>query len=388
MGIYLLFIIVMISLLNISMINAPKQINELGVNYNKVNKFWIFVCAVIMILFYAFRGTSGTDSGNYITLYNYSSIVKYNITTRDFLFWFVNWIDYHIFNGNVVLHNIVLGCITYIPVLYVYSKYTEKFNLSILLYIIILYCTAFNIQRQYCAISICLLSYVFFVKKQYRKFILCIAVAYGFHSTSIIFLLVILFADLKTTSKPFLIGVIVMIFLSLNLKYIWNLFIQFLYMIHMDIFAYYYADVINSDKQSHIINALMYLPPILLGFIYYKKISGKKFIHSDIGEIDVLRKFAGNVQQDFNVILNINIMGFIFNLAGMSMLYLNRLGSYSLPFLPVLIVRIGNVLHKNEKIVYYFLVILLYGLLFLRGLKTSGGLLPYDFENGIKMFLG
>ena len=76
------------------------------------------------------------------------------------------------------------------PVFYVLKRTVENYNFGVFIYYAMyLYLHSFNMVRQCIAMSLCLLSYYNFIKKNTIKTIIWFLIAYSFHKSALIFLI-------------------------------------------------------------------------------------------------------------------------------------------------------------------------------------------------------
>lgn len=350
---------------------APVEENIIGKEYKKPRPFLFFLSIASLVLFFAFKGKSGVDSAAYISWFNrmrYASFLGV-LKMEQPIFNLICWLDYRVFSGNVVLHNIVIGILIYLPIIYVYSRHTHNYAMAILLYILTTaYYTAFNAQRQFLAVGVCMMGYESLLKKKYLRYILFVLIASWIHSTAVFMLPITFLANRKTTSWFFIISVVVMIIGSIFLLNYWFEICQFLVFIGQERIVSYYMYGLQYFKSVNVFRILAALASVALGLVLYKRLSKNN--------------------SDFDLILNLNIIGFAFVFAGINGVIFIRLSQYTMQFTPMLLMKISTAFDKRGKIVYYSFVVVLYFIYVIVSLKREHGLLPYDFANGIRLFFG
>lgn len=168
----------------------------------------------------------GTDVNVYVTrlidVINHSpNIITYlKNSNSDFLFALLVYIGYLSKNISVVLFTIELAVA--LPI-YIYSYYERKnksFTINILIFLLTMYCISFNLMRQSIAISICILSYLFFNRKNYKKSMLCLIIAIFFHKTSLVFIVALFInffikSNMKHKSIFVFLTILLMMFISI-----------------------------------------------------------------------------------------------------------------------------------------------------------------------------
>ena len=111
----------------------------------------------------------------------------------------------NIFTCSEQSYIIILTFLILVPIFIIIWKYSQAPILSLFIY----YCMGnlfmMSIYRQWCAIPILLYSIKYILKKDFLKFLVCVCIAFCFHKTSIVFLMVYFLSDIKST-KYTLIG--------------------------------------------------------------------------------------------------------------------------------------------------------------------------------------
>ncbi len=168
-----------------------------------LGKFFLFIAILFPVLLFGLRDVSiGTDTALYVyptfelatqsdSWKSFSNIVS-DSTNIEFLYVVWNFVvsrithDYSIFL-------IFTGFLLYIP--FVYSLYRHKEKLVLWFALFILYFVFFreslNALRQYMAMSFCMLAFSYLIDNSYKKSLLFSIIAYGFHHSALIFLLII-----------------------------------------------------------------------------------------------------------------------------------------------------------------------------------------------------
>ena len=168
--------------------------------------------SLIMLLFLASLRSFdiGTDTKGYSDIFNY---IKSDIDVSSYIesgWVYLNKIVAFIglnYTGVLFLSEIL--CI--VPVFYVLKKSVKNYNLGIFIYYgMYLYLHSFNIIRQCVSMSLCLLSYYYFIHRKIKSSILTFLVAFCFHKSALIFSCVYFLRFLNITTG----FVIILLFIS------------------------------------------------------------------------------------------------------------------------------------------------------------------------------
>ena len=355
-----------ILLLNSLAFNKPQLAkNSFGYTYCKPNVF-LFCMSICVILFlFAFRGWTGTDTGTYISSYRNMyrvSLLSIYKNSHDWLFYAVQWINYKLFSGSLICNNIVIGLITYLPVLIMYIKYSGNYKLAFIFYVLTSnFFFQFNGQRQAVAMAIVFAAYPLLIHKKYIPFFLLTLLAYNFHSTAIIMIPISFLLTKKTSSKLFIITSFVLLFSAIFIWQLWDDLFELLGVMGQDRLVNEYSGITAEDAPgANILRLLVYSAPCIVGIIYYKPLCKKL--------------------QNYDFLLNNAILGSIFMLAATKTWYFARLTTYFAYTTPILLIQISSVFNKRSKKIYYLSLILLFTLYMYFYLNMDSNLLPYNFN--------
>lgn len=164
----------------------------------KKNKY-IFSYFVLIFLS-AFRFETGPDWESYYNYYNdykvYQDIFKFE-TGYYFLIKAFNTIGV-----SYVGYQIITSIIYPLPLMYFFKKYSKNTFFSLLIYFNSLYLIYnMGVNRQFTALMITIFAYNYLIEKEYKKYIFFIFVAYLFHSSAIIGIILIFLRELKISHK-------------------------------------------------------------------------------------------------------------------------------------------------------------------------------------------
>lgn len=331
----------------------------------KISWLQLIVLLAVWVFIYAFRYNTGTDFSGYYYMFKRMGIVsqtfaEYMSTKRDFLFYALQYFVYHYFNGSWIVFSVIIGVLTYLPILLVLKKESNSFGFSILLYIFTLnYFSGFNGIRQGVAISIIFWAYsTFFKENKYIPYFIAMIIAFGFHSTVIFVIPFHFLAKKKINSKIFKIVVAMLLFTYAFLWGLWGYLIKFLETIGQDKLAEDYASAMANGSSS--LRMIVYILPAIIAIIFYKTLKEK---HEDIDSEIMLVLLAG-----------------IFMLFSMKYWLFARIAIYFHIFSILLIPKLECIFTKNSKRLGMMLIGGLYFVYMCAMLlHGDGGCLPYTF---------
>lgn len=370
MIIYILNIIIVLFSLLDGVTKGTRKKNELGEIYIQPKKYYLFLCCFIMIFVYAVRGSTGMDTPGYNTKYNrilnrdFIKMLKYE---RDWLFSAIMYIDAMIFGKKgIIFHNAVIGALAYLPIIYVYTKYSRNVLAAVFLYIITTtYYFAFNGQRQGVAIGITVLGYPFLLQKKLKPWVIICIIASFFHKTAYLMIPIGFLLVKPTTSKPFMIISIMSLISAILLWSVWNQLFELLGMMGQDKIVHDYGGMTaESVKGANPLRVIIAAVPIILGVIYYKI-------------MDCAR---------FQLIMNYCIWQMIFIVASTRNLFFYRCSSYFAPIQVLIFIEIGKIFNEKSRKIYWTILIALYLGYMWVSLHSEGGMLPYNLFGKYRLY--
>lgn len=349
----------------------------LGVQATRSYFHPMFMIILLVLIFpYVVRYNVGTDFSAYYAFYDWHQELTLQkiMSKRDFGYFLLERIDSNLSNNNWYFHCTVVGILTYFPVLYYYSRYSNNFSYSMLIYILFMeYFSSYNAVRQTLAVSFVVVALMMFLDKKYAKMIIALFVAYSFHSTVLLIapLLALCFADYRKKWVNFL---KVTIFLSaLVLPRIWSTVLDFLGGIGQEKLADDYADIdLTGAKGTHILRVAVYAVPVLLVFMLGKRI------------FEYVEKTYSNptITKHTNFLFNASQITFIFIVAGQSNWIFARFSDYFSIFFPVLMSYIYPVVKKQYRSLFCIVSVLLFFIYMCLLLPVTSNLLPFKTEFG------
>ncbi len=320
---------------------------------------------LIILLLYSLRGWTGTDTGLYNSSYRNMWRISlkdiYN-DSHDWLFYVLQWVNYHIFSGSLICNNVVIGAIVYIPILITYVKYSGNYRIALLFYIITSsFFFAFNGQRQAIAMSIIFAGYPLLINKKYITYSILVLFAYNFHSTALLMIPIMFLLTSKTNSKVFIITTLIMTVSSIYLWQIWDSLFELLGMLGQERLVDEYSGITAEDAPgANILRLLVTVAPAIMGIIFYGLLESKN--------------------NNFHILLNNAILGSVFMLAATRTWYFARLTTYFAYTTPILLIELSKVFNKRSKKIYYICISALFVIYLYFYLHMDSNLLPYNFN--------
>ena len=335
----------------------------LETNYKNYNKIFILIAMVSLIVVSGFRYKSGTDFGTYTGIFN-SISVNENIglkgeTDIGFII-FCKWLANISKDPQIMFLGAAI--VTNVLIVYVLSKYSKRFELSMWLYITTyVYYSTFNGVRQWMAAAIIFTATKYLLKERnFIKYFSIVAFASLFHASSLVMIPIYFIIDSKTFSKRNLI---------LSITFILAVFVygRFIYILEGFLAGTQYAHYIEIFKNDvnngiHPLRLVVYFIPIGISFMYYKVINPLKDIYIDR-------------------IINLCIIGFLIMVIALRQVFFARLIFYFDLYYLLLIPQIIDLGDKKFKRVFYYTIVICYftfSYLLLRAGDAS--ILPYTFK--------
>lgn len=281
---------------------AGSQSRYVRVNLNGQEEYsWNSIYSVLILIVwcsvFAFRAiTVGTDAPGYYR--TFTSIVDNNLSysqftayQRDWLFNYLEFFSAKLSHGNWFFFQFVVALLIYAPVIHVARKYSSDVTSSLLLYIFILrFFSGYNGMRQAIAASVVIYAYYdFLLEKKYKKFILLMICAFGFHSSVLLAVPFILISTLDLRNRIVRWSSLSLIVLYVFVWQIWPFIIRFFEMIGQAKMAADYAEV-AVDNGSGLLRFIVAMLPFLLGYLC------RNVLYDEYDRVDnelILSLFAG-----------------------------------------------------------------------------------------------
>lgn len=367
MGIYIANIIITIMIIMIT--EKRDMVYQVTTKENvKVPIYVILTILFIWTYIYAGRGLNvGSDTSGYYGFYQL--LTKSDITLKayinqggDWLFETVRYCVNRASKGNWYVFIFIMGIFTYLPVLITLrSENPRNFLMSILLYIFMFhYYYGFNAIRQTIAISISFMAYMLYFKKnRYIRYLICMIIAYGFHSTAIFMILIHFLSKLSIKSKILWIINIFMLVGAGAFGNVWNMAINALTIVGNNTLADRYID--NTFTGSGYIRVLICLVPLILGFWKYHLIQKEE-------------------KEKIDPFLIFGILNVIFMMYSTHNWLFARLAMYLDIYMIIYIPKLEKIFTDNCKMLGKTLILLLYFVyMLLLLIHGEANVYPYNF---------
>ncbi len=304
----------------------------------------------------------GTDTQGYI--YRFYSINQSSSSIFSFreepLFILLNKIAYFIYSHHFTIL-FLSNFITVSLIFATYTKFSGMLSMSVLLYFASYqYYESFNGMRQYIAIAIVFFSIRYVFSRKPLKFILTITIAFGFHNTAILMLILypVYWLAKEGSVKKLVILIIGAIISMFFIKYILEV---------IELILPQYGNYIENitDDSGGVRNAVISLFLLLLSFLIMTINSNKLDKKTWFYVLITVFYFATSIY-----LFRINS-----NLA-------QRIGWYFAVFIPLLIPSLLDyVEEKNHRLILqYFIIITFVNLHYYMLFKNMHKVLPYTID--------
>lgn len=337
-----------------------KRENQIGDDLVKVNGYLFFSMLPIFILL-AFRGGDmGADAGTYVN--HFLRMVDTPLATefettrmeKGYLI-FVKLISYITHSG--LWYQVI--CVS-IMMLGIYNFAKEYGNASFLF--VYYYCTLglfffmFTGTRQCLAMTICLFSYKFAKRKKYIRFFLCILLAFFFHKSSVLFVIVPFIMNMKISVLNTAIYAVLAVITGRYLDSIQEWF--------NDALDYSY-DLERTDSGYIFLIVMLVMTVFSLYVLYNDGL---------LKEININEELC-----DLKYLININYVTLFFWIMRLQTRVAERPSYYFMFFSCMLFAKTISISRDKNKHVYIFLICLFTMLLFVYRLMTNfSALIPYQ----------
>ena len=241
----------------------------------KKKRLLLLSILLIWVFLFTFRGITGTDAGVYRD--GYLNIQRSNLslsycleTQRDKLYQILIYFCSKASNGSWVFCCFITSLFIYIPIIVLIDKKSDDFNLSCVLYILSLNAFfGYNGIRQCLSVGFCSLAYYFGLRnKKIIRYILLMALGYGFHAAALLVIPFHLISMKKLKSLTTLFLFIVAFGASTVLVNIWG---DIIGLFSGDDLVSKYTEIFVDSNVSSFIRVLIPLAPVVVGLFSYKE---------------------------------------------------------------------------------------------------------------------
>ena len=303
------------------------------------NIVFLRTCFILLTFLVIFRSFSiGNDTEKYIEVFKSAAEKKWYllfVTKLEKGYVFINiLLSYLTNNARVFL--IILGIIFNYSIYEFIKKNSSNYYLSIITYLFFLYYyTSMTAFRQFFAISILLYALNFLKEKQLLKYILAVFIAFLFHKTAIIALLIYPLYYMKYNNKRSLILIITSVLIVLTIEPLLK------YITDLGIIKYEYKVRETGLSIANILYSLVYFALYIYAVICKNNNNTEKY--------------------DFTIY--ILLLSFCINLIGIRMNIIHRLSDYFSIYTIILLPNLIEEMKKKEikRIVIGIYIIFLVG---------------------------
>ncbi len=308
--------------------------------YCKINKRWaLFFSFFIFTLIAALRSFKvGVDTEQFYNTYQYIGNLSWNFEgiRYELLYCVFVKILYN-FSKNPQLLLIVSSIFINFSFYLFIKKNSKYYFLSTLLYVFMnIFFTNMNALREALAISITLLSFEFLKKKKIFSYLLFSIIAFLFHKTGVLSLLILIIFYLSKFKKTSLVliasGFICFIMYS-------SLFSVLSKVIYSDYLGYLNSDFSRGGNVGAILEFILYLLVFFVSSYYVNGTITKNipYSHTDNNQLNM---FYFNISLTIIIFLGLTIRMNIFN----------RISMYVLPFFLIVLPNTFVLIFKKNQI--------------------------------------
>ncbi|MFD4703684.1 EpsG family protein [Gottfriedia sp. NPDC058432] len=320
------------------------------------NKYFIFPVLITLILISGLRFMNALYSDEWIYRSDYAKIG--NMDFKDIFslkiepgFALLNWALYKI---SIQPQFLIFICaaITNTLIVLTIAKFSEKFELSILLYICIgFYFTSFNIMRQYLAISIVFWAIRYLGKGKFIKYLISILVASTFHFSALIMIPTYLIYKGRAWTKWTILTMVSGVTFTVSFAILVNI-------LEAALANTKYSDYLKTLTEGYygvnILRILIFIIPLFPLFIWRVP----------------LKKIYSNSDH----LVNLYVIGVIFMLLSSNYVFIARIADYFTIFSVLLIPKLTALFKKSSfNQLIYFGIMVCYMTFFYYQISNSAG---------------
>lgn len=314
-------------------LNSSKKLS------NKINKrqnmIFLFCSFLILVFFSGFRGDFTSDYKNYTSLFH-----TYNLYSLPEVLTINSYQEkgYVVFSrliGEFTSDPMYLMLFSSILIVLLFFKEFKRESsivwLSTLLFINIgAYYTSFNIMRHIMAVAIIFAGSKFTYNREFFKFLVVVLIASSFHTVAFVFIPFYFILNIKYNKRNFIAITLGSVITTIFIRDILNIIFRF----GFQRYANYEYGMTGSNLTSAVVPIA-----ILLFVLFYKNSINLKKIKAKIW-------------------FNATFYYAIFSVLGLRIQMIQRFAEFFAPYILLLIpLVISNIKNKNQKIIYYYLIV-------------------------------
>lgn len=332
---------------------------ELETDPKKYNNIFICIMMIYLICISGFRVGVGTDYWTYKEMYEIwapTAAIEGSSDTGFLIFMKI----LHNFSMNSQLMFMVTSIIINVCIILTIKNYSQKFELSMLFYIItFIYYATFNGLRQSMSIAIAFAGTKYLLNRDWKKYFIIISFASLIHQSTLIMIPIYFIVNRKFKSK-FNLYMCIGFLLALIF---YNGFLDGLFStLEGTNYGEYKEFVSVKGEGANILRFLVQFIPLGLIFIY-----GKEIIDDN--------------DKDFNIILNLSLLGILFMMLALRHWIFARLTTiFNLYYLFVIpkVIDLGKD-KKMKRLLCYVMTICYIAFTWLLLIRGESNILPYRY---------
>lgn len=305
------------------------------------NKYFVFTVLIGLILFSGLRYLNTLYSDEWIYRNEYSDIGNMDLKAIFSLnlepgFALLNWLLYKI-SPQPQLLIFVCAVITNALIVSTIARFSEKFELSILLFICVgYYMTSFNIMRQYLAVSIIFWAIRYVNKGEFKKYFICVLIASTFHYSALILIPAYFIYKKRAWSKWTILTIISCIVFAVS----FGTFVNILAVMLVNTkYSTYLSSLTEGYYGVNILRIFIFIVPLVLLYIWRKPLK-IKYPNSDH-------------------LVNLYVIGTMLMVISYNYVFIARIADYFTLFGVLLIPKLTSIFKKfsfNQLIYFGILV--------------------------------
>ena len=338
-------------------VNVKEKILE--TDSKKYNNIFIFIALVSLIAVSGFRYKVGTDYSQYAEIYTvFAPNVVISEESEPGFMALCKFLTNYSMDPQIMF--LVTSIINNLLIVLIIRKYSTKFELSMFLYITtFIYYSTMNGLRQWMAAVIIFSGYKYLLNRDFKIYLVFILIASTMHLSALIMIPVYFIVNNKTLSKQNLIIVVAFIIAS----FFYERFSDILFSILSNTSYSHYEEVMKTGGDGvNPLRVAVYLTPLLVSLIYYKKINPTE-------------------DRKIDIMINLCILDTLIWILALNNIFFARLTFYFDLYFLFLIPRIVSMDTKEFHRLSYYAVIC--GYFLFSYMLLSGGdswIIPYTFK--------
>ncbi len=318
-------------------------------NKQRATKGWLFCVAITLICVSGLRYSVGTDFSAYYKILKTSSwlqtwtrIKEVNEPGFSLLAQILKW-----FTDDGAVFIFITSAFTIGVILFITYKYTDKYLfVSLLIVFVGILDGSFNGIRQYFAAAIICLGHRYILDKKFWKYLLCVLIAFLFHSSAIVMIIPYFILRNKISLKNIAIMIIGSVILLYNYEFIFS-FVENLKNDTIDTNSAY------ASNQVNILRVLANITPAIFCLFIYS---------------------TSKLDKEQTFYVNVLILYALLSIIGMNSPYLSRVNIYLSVLLPLAMGKLIVFNNKTEEFAMKAIIIGLFFAFWLYGITNSSAL--------------